>query len=470
MFSACHGVFPVRPAIRPGTTANVLRNNVRAVAVFCFAAMAPLLASAQYKDYPQKAGVVQNVPTKLLPGWLSLDMQVRGRTEGETTVSNVSGNGQVYELTRVWPGIEARPASWMTIYAQAMDSHALGLPLKYVASNMRDNFDLRQCYVSVHAHDASILAGRQELRFGGERLVGISDWTNVSRTFDGFSAQYGEANRVTVFSASVVKIYPTAFDEHAGGLNFHGVYGSLGRVVPHATVEPYVFVKAMPWVKGQQGRYGTETEAAPGMRVLVNAPEGFEVVAEGVLERGSYANDSIHAGAGYIKAGETAKYLPWTPRLLFEYDYATGNTHRNAERVSTFDQLYPSSHNAFGLVDLFGWQNIQQERINLDLRPDSRLTLLIQGEFLQTATGKDSVYSGSASTVVKPPTGGFKSDGIGREFDASAKYLVTSSVVMNAGVAHFAPGAVMANNGHGSPITLGYLALTYRFKLQKKGA
>jgi Alginate export len=110
----------------------------------------------------------------------------------------------------------------------------------------------------------------------------------------------------------------------------------------------------MPRVLSQQGSYGTETETTPGLRVSDNMPGGFDYSVEGVLQRGSYSNDSIHAGAGYAKAAYTSARLPWVPRVQGEYDYATGNTHRDPQRISTFDQQYPSSHNAFGLVDLFG--------------------------------------------------------------------------------------------------------------------
>jgi hypothetical protein len=330
---------------------------------------------------------------------------------------------------------------------------------------MRDTFDFRQAFIDFHTESASFFAGRQELKFGGERLIGISDWTNTSRTFDGFDARIGTNNRVDLFSASVVDIHPTALDMHAGGLNFHGVYGSIGTWLPRATVEPYVFVKAMPRVESQQGLYGTETEVTPGMRVAGALPYNFDYIVEGALQRGSYSNDSIHSGAGYVKLGYTEPHIRWQPHLQGEYDYATGNPHRNTREISTFDQQYPSSHNVFGLVDLLGWQNITQRRINLDFSPSKDLTVLLQQGSLQVATPMDGVYNGTGSEFVQPPSGGFKSSDIGTEFDASAKYVFHQYFVVNAGVGHFSPGEVMTANQHRAPLTIGYLSLTYRFRV-----
>jgi Alginate export len=159
--------------------------------------------------------------------------------------------------------------------------------------------------------------------------------------------------------------------------------------------------KALPRVLGQHSVYGTETEVTPGGRIISNLPKGLEYVVEGAIQRGSYSNEYIHSGAVYGKAGYNAKSLPWHPRLLAEYDYATGNTHHDVTRVSTFDQLYPSNHNVFGLVDLFGWQNIEQSRINLDLTPASHLTVLVQEGALKVATTHDSVYSSGGTAAVK---------------------------------------------------------------------
>jgi hypothetical protein len=58
----------------------------------------------------------------------------------------------------------------------------------------------------------------------------------------------------------------------------------------------------------------------------------------GDLQRGSYSNDSIHAGAGIVKVAHLFDSLPWKPRLGGEYDYATGNPHQNPNRISTYDQ------------------------------------------------------------------------------------------------------------------------------------
>lgn len=443
--------------------------------LFAFLAVCAGQARAQkaiFADYPQKRGKLQPLQWNELPSWLTINGELRGRTEGQTSFSLVQNADRTYELTRAYGGVEMRPTKFATGYLQFIDTHALGLPLHTVAANMRDVFDLRQGFLDLHTTAGRVpltaIAGRQELKFGSERIVGISDWTNNSRTWDGFVGRLGDSNRVDFFSTSVVAVHASSLDKHGAGLTFHGAYGSIATWIPHVHLSPYALVRTVRGVTSQQSIKGNEVETTFGFEVEGSLPENFDYEVNAGLQRGSYANDSIHSGQSFSKLSYTIKPLPWTPRIGGEYDYATGNTRRNLFRISTYDQQYPSNHNAFGLVDQFGYQNIRMERINLDLGPSKNLTLLIQGEFLNLVNDEDSLYASSGSVFIKSPTAGFKSDDIGTGFDASGKYVFHDAYVVNFGVGHLFPGGVLINNSHGAAETLGYFSLTYRFRVDKK--
>jgi hypothetical protein len=420
-------------------------------------------AWAQYRDYPRVEAPAQSFGDVEQGKWM-IDGEVRGRTEDQTAINYLPGQNETYELTRVRGGIEVRPVNWFTGYMQFHDNHALALPLAYTASNMRDSFDLRQGFAELHWKMVKFFAGRQELKLADERVIGISDWANNSRTWDGFDLRVGDKNRIDLFSTSVVVVHPTSLDTHGAGLTFHGAMGQI-TALKRTTIDPFVLVRALPRVLSQQGVYGTETEVTMGVYAASLLPLGFEYSATGTLKRGSYSNDSIHSGSGIVKAGYTAKRLYWSPRVQGEYDYATGNPHRNALRIGTNDQIYPSNHNAFGLVDLFGFENIKQVRGNLDLKPAKNFSMLFQAGSLQVVTVRDGVYSGSGGTTVKAPAAGFVSDDIGTEFDASVKYVYRRYLIANIGVGHLFPGELMTHDAHGAPLTLAYLGFTYRFKV-----
>jgi Alginate export len=438
------------------------------VAVIAFASS----GIAQQALYPLKEGIVQPFRNGDIPNRMKVDMELRGRMEEQTSLGYASGKDRLYELTRVWGGVTVAPTNWLTIYGQIMDLHALGLPLQDSASNMRDTFDLRQGYLDFHYTRVQFIVGRQELRIGDERVVGISDWTDNSRTWDGFYLRIGNVNQLNLFSTSVVTVHPTSLDTHGAGLTFQGVQAKLATYVPHTTIEPFVLVHALPRVTSQQGVVGSQTEVTLGSYYQTKLPFGFDSSGTGDLQRGSYSNDSIHAGAAVVRGGYEGKRLPWQPHLEAEYDYATGNPHTNPDRIGTYDQEYPSNHNAFGLVDLLGFENIKQDRLNLQLAPrsghgeSSDLLILFQGGSLHAATIQDGIYSSAGAGLITAHSGGFKSDDIGSEFDASAKYIFHKSLVTNIGVGHFFPGELMTSENHCAPLTYAYLGFTYRFKVE----
>jgi hypothetical protein len=77
----------------------------------------------------------------------------------------------------------------------------------------------------------------------------------------------------------------------------------------------------------------------------------------------------------HLKVFYALPHLFWSPRCGGEYDWASGNAAPPSRTVGTFDQQYPSNHNAFGPEDIFGYENIREARVSLDLaEPDLRLS------------------------------------------------------------------------------------------------
>lgn len=108
--------------------------------------------------------------------------------------------------------------------------------------------------------------------------------------------------------------------------------------MPHTVIQPFVFVKELPRVSSQQSTFGTELEVTPGAEVTGSFLGGFDYDVLGVLQRGSYSNNSISSAADYVKAGYSASHLTWKPRLRGEYEYASRNPHTDIQRHGTFDR------------------------------------------------------------------------------------------------------------------------------------
>ncbi len=400
-----------------------------------------------------------------LPEWVQFGGEYRSRFEDHTAYKFAYGNDDAFVLSRLRLnlGLTARP--WMSVFLQAQDAHGLGIESSHVTNSTNNALDFRQGYLQmVPSRWLRLRAGRQEMRFGGQRFVGASEWTNTGRVFDGFRMTAGSEKRyVELFSTSVVVNDMTDFDNHAGGLTFHGVYGSLTDLVPGATGESYFFWKALPTVTSEEGTSGTEDLFTYGFRVAGKLKHGFDYQLETAKQSGSYANDDIASWGGYVIAGYTESRVPTSPRVYAQYDYASGDRGLKDGRVGTFDQLYPANHGVFGLVDLLGWRNLRQVRAGFELSPRRSMKASFDVRTLHLSSEYDGLYGSTGSVLVKAPKSGALSTDVGKEIDVAFRYQATRTTELGVGYGHLFAGTFLVQNSSGSSGSIGYTAATYRF-------
>jgi hypothetical protein len=419
----------------------------------------------------QSGNVLTDFPAsevnKFFPSWLHFSGEYRIRPEEHTAYSFTPHNNDGFVLSRLRLNLEFTPTTWFNAFVQAQDSEPGGIAPAHITTSIKDVFDLRQAYVQFQNGENGWIrfrVGRQELRYGQERLVGVSDWTNAPRVFDAFRLVLGTTkDHVDLFSASVVVNNPVAFDNHTGGMNFHGMYGSFSSLVPKAHVEPYVFWKALPLVKSEEGTLGNENLWTYGFRWTGELPLNFDYTVETAKQTGNFANDTIAAWAGYANLGYSIPKLRFKPRFLLQYDYASGDNKLKDGKVGTFDQLYPSNHDVFGLVDLFGWRNIIQQRAGLEVKPANHLSVLADFRDLYVANGNDALYSSTGAVLVKTPATGALHRDVGLEPDLSAKYDVQKNVTVGAGYGYLFAGRFLTENSAGDRASIVYTFATYKF-------
>lgn len=114
-----------------------------------------------------------------LPRWLSFSGEIRLRGEGFTGAGSKSDRDDAYLLTRLRLTMKVQPTSWLKFVFQGQDAHVLGESLIAPAPPYQDTMDLRLGYIELGDMEKkkfSFRAGRQELAFGEERLLGNANW------------------------------------------------------------------------------------------------------------------------------------------------------------------------------------------------------------------------------------------------------------------------------------------------------
>lgn len=440
------------------------------VASFCQTAL--LLAQAQPPS-PQApaSGNPLWQPTaelnKELPKWLAFDGSYRIRIE------DLDGIGfkpvsDTHDLGQLQIGLKLKPTPWLSFYAQTQDSRIYWNGPVAKAPPYQNTWDVHQLwgeFGGIEKYHVRVKVGRQELAFGEQRLIGISPWLNSPRVFDAALATFAlNGVQVDSFASSVVNSVDGALDHHKQGNPLYGLYGSLTKLVPKATVEPYVFWRLAPvgysatYAAGFKGHLDEKTF---GFRFAGLLPEQFDYTIEMARQNGTLGVDSIGAWAGHWTVGKTF-LVKFTPRILGEYNYASGTANPAGAKISTFDQLYPSGHDKFGVADQVGWRNIRDIRTGVQLKPVARLNMSVIYHDFSLADARDGLYASNGSVAVKSLSG-IAGTHVGQEIDEQGMYRLNRAVLFGLGYGHIIPGQFLKVATPGKSYNYPYATLTYAF-------
>ncbi len=406
---------------------------------------------------------VSNEVNSELPPWLRFGGEERARTEF------VLGEGfksvdDYYLLNRLRLNMAVRATGWLKFIFQAEDSRVFGQNTLPAPASQKDAMDLRIGYMQVGGEDGPVTlrAGRQDLQFGDGRLLADPAWSNVGRTFDAARVTLRQGkNKVDLFTASSVKVNPMAFDEDTQGEHFDGVYGSMGGLVPDATVEPYVFWRMEHNYKSERGSVGNLDEKTFGFRWVGTLPAGFDYGTEMALQDGYWAGDRIAAWMGRWTVGHTLADKGHKPRVFLEYIRATGDARSKDGDHGTFDPLFPGSHDKFGLTDLFCASNIVYIRPGFQYNLRSNLKLSTSYNDLWLENPHDGLYVSNKMVARSPnATAGTH---IGQEGDIQVLWTVSPATEFNLGFGRLFPGEFLRLTTAGMPYNIVFLNMAQRF-------
>ena len=401
-----------------------------------------------------------------LPRWLHIGGEYRDRLEGPIGIG-FRGTNDFYLLDRFRLKVAIQPKDWLTFYGEVQDSRIFFNHHIANANPFEDSWTLWQSYVQVGSFTSGwvdALAGRQILAFGDERVIAPSDWVNVGRTFDVARVDFHHPGyEVAVFASSVVPGSNTYLHRAIPGNNLYGVYASLQNIIPHATFEPYVLWRLAPGnfaLPETVGR-GHLNEVTIGLHVKGTLPAEFDYDIEFDGQTGSLGVSSIGAWAGYAGVGKTFPNVLAAPRIYLEGNYASGTKNPAGRDWNTFDSLYPSNHDKYGLADLVDRKNLVQFRVGVEENVGKKWKFKQAFEGYWLATSNDNFYASSGSISVPAHPGASRH--IGNELDLVAEYQMNKGLNFGFGYARLFAGQFLKTATLGHDYSYPYAYFEYDF-------
>lgn len=434
---------------------------------------APASVLAQQPAAPAPASVpvkppILNRANELLPPWFRLRGEFRERLEGFDGLGFVSSREDLYWLSRLRLNAAITPSKSVGFQMQVQDARVAKKTVGPTGVPFTAPLDLRMGFVDLGASTSHVTVrmGRQELVYGEQRLIGHVSWLNAARSFDGVKATIRtKAFQTDVFATSVVRILDDEFDKSGFGNRFAGVYGGTTRLIPSATVEPYVLWRRDVNLRAEAGGLGTLSAFTTGMRVAGRLPGRLDYGVEMALQRGSLGADDISAWAGHWQMRES---LPGRlgARLIGEYNFASGDGSPTDGVRGTFDQLYPTPHDKYGLADQIGWKNVHHARAGLEILPFKGFPVTSNYHSWWLADRNDALYN-AGSAVLARVAGGATNGHVGQEVDVQVSHALTPQLQAAAGYAHIFTGAFLKEATPGASYSHPYVMVTYVFLAEK---
>jgi hypothetical protein len=211
-------------------------------------------------------------------------------------------------------------------------------------------------------------------------------------------------------------------------------------------VEPYFF-----WRIGPNFDFKTS-----GTRWVGKLPRNFDYGIEMAFQNGRWGADGFRAWAGHWVVGYTAGKTRW----IGEYNYATGDDDPQDGRRETFDVMYPTPHDKYGLTDRVGWKNIHHYRFGAEYKPVPGWTFAANSHTWWLATTNDGLYNAPGALIARMP--GAPSH-VGYELDVQAFHVFSKYVRAGGGYGHLFPGGFLKAAMPGRSFDFSYVMVTAEF-------
>ncbi len=394
-------------------------------------------------------------------------------------------NSNDYWLTRLMPrvGYNGDLVSFMvearSSYSIGDDRYTATAPGKALSEN-DGPFQLELAYVTIgnlKKCPVTVKVGRQELLFGDQRLVGNAFWLNIPHTFDAIKVRYQDSFfGVDVFAANLAYVRRDHWDNSNSQDTLSGAYFDFPGLSKENVTELYVFARNVArgivtdnWslvpapfrLTAPQDTYtlGYHTKSKPGaygpwdygIELMWQLGDRTAVFPATTVAAAKAAPRLDQNAWAFVAQGSyTWKDVPMKPRLALIVSCASGDNNSTDKNSGTFQNLLPSNHGLYGMMDLTSLQNIEDYRVSFTVKPSAitSLALDVHQQYLENTHDFWYNVAGVPRNTPGATAGSGKGFGInpgysadlGQEVDAIGGWTVTKGLLVEAGLGHFFRG------------------------------
>lgn len=284
-----------------------------------------------------------------------------------------------------------------------------------------NTLDFLQAHVRIDTPDlfgsggkASTRLGRFTLDQGARRLVAVSNYPNMTAAFTGAALDWTRGDHtLSLFYTLPQRRLPSdkaslldnehEWDDESGDVRFWGAFYSRKALFGRSAGEAYVY--GLEEADGLGAATRNRDLVTAGGRLYRDPAAGaWDFELEGGWQGGTARASSgaadvtdLDVSAQFVHAEVGYRFeAPWSPRLAFEYDFASGDRSPTDGEYNRFDALFGSRTGDFGPSGLYGplgRANISSPGVRLEIAPSPRLDAFLFYRALWLDEARDAFSS-----------------------------------------------------------------------------
>jgi len=384
-----------------------------------------------------------------LPDWIDLGLEHRTRFEVyDHPWRSIQPLGrtdpQIQQRSRVRVGLNGGPFKFLFEGQDSRVHFSERSEFDFLNTSTRNEYDILQLFVSVTAKNVlgtglrtDLHIGRLTMDFGRRRLISRNDFRNTTNAFDGVHWQLARDKtwRIRAFLVEPVIRDQVKLDEQSKRFVFWGTYVEANQV-------PWLRLNAYYFGLNDQ-RFSTlglqRTHSTFGVRLYENPKKSrMDYEIESVWQAGKLGNTDHFAHFQHVDLGYSFD-LPWSPRFLIHYDYASGDRDPTDSQSSGFDPLFGARRFEYAATGNFGpffRSNISSPGWRVIVVPGKGWKFQLKQRFWYLATSRGA-FAGSG---LRDDTGG-SGNFLGHDLEVRVQWKVNADLEFDASYDHWFKGS-----------------------------
>lgn len=321
------------------------------------------------------------------------------------------------------------------VFIQIQDSRLLGSE-STLTSNEK-NTDIHQAYIQFQISDSlpvSLQAGRFEMTYGNNRLLGPANWNPVGRAFDGVRLSLQNDFKLDFFAVTIRENQNAFYNKPVAssasvksvrdlGSDLYGIwYSSKNSDLTYELMGSYENDR------DTTGNYHKKKNAFTLSSNILLGLSDFNLSFEGAIQSGKI-NDADLMAWMMCFAVQNKNLIP-AGDLLLGFDLLSGTPTGNSAANKTFLTTFGDNHRYYGNMDYFPSLSPTAGLLDIYLKSNMKL----YREFLDLTTDVHCFFTHQPIQAKKY---------VGGEIDTKLNYNLSRSIKIISGLSVFYSGDVM---------------------------